>query len=162
MTEPDRSSAVSSEVEEIKANLGKIPFAEKILAPIAILVILGWLLQWSIFWKIFFSQLYPTLSFLGALGVAVLVILKLFGKRPLPPRIEKYAIAISSLLPVVGFVLGSFSSVEHFLTAGGAIALGYISATTYWRRQISELTPKQLGEGAAAQPAEKAEGEKPS
>ena len=144
------------ETPDFKANLGKLPLAEKILGIVAILVLIGWGAMGKAFWKSLFDDWFATLSSLGALAIATLVILKLFGKRPLHARIDRHVIAVASLLPVVGLILSKLKSFPEFLCMGGSIALAYISAVTYWRKHIPlpELATEAPGEAAAAPTSE--------
>ncbi len=147
MPDENKVSDTGTDLKVIKAEIERLPLAEKVLAPIALLVAAGWIIQWFS-WQNFglFTRWFDTLSFLGALAVAVIVGLKLFGKRPLPPNIERQVVPIASLIPVAGFLIQSIQTIPHFLTVGGSLALAYISATTYWRKRIPELATKPLGE----------------
>lgn len=138
-------------------SLSRLSLAEKILGPIAVLVIVGWIMSWSRPLVGFsFKDWFTILSFLGALVVVALLILKLLGKRFLPEKMENLALSIASLAPVVGFMIWQISSPASFLTVGGSIALAYISATTYWRKHIPSIAmdPLGAGQGGAASPAE--------
>jgi hypothetical protein len=149
--ETKAGSGASSQAAEIKANLGKMPLAEKVLGAIALCILIGWILPGSFFKDTFFRMWFPTLSFVGALIVAALVILKLFGQRPLPPKAERYVIPVASLLPVLGFLVDELLSVTRLLTVGGSIVLAYISATTYWRKHIPEFAMKPLGDASSSE-----------
>ena len=46
MTEAGKEAGAAT-ADEIKSRLGKLPFAEKVLAPIALVVIVGWVVKWS-------------------------------------------------------------------------------------------------------------------
>jgi hypothetical protein len=146
VTEPENPSPVAKEVEAVKANLGKIPLAEKVLASIALVVIVGWILIWFQAKGLYglFGDTFTTLSFLGALAVATIVILKLFGVRPVPPNAEEQLIPIVSLLPVFGYLIQLLNHFSLFLTVGGSIALAYVSATTYWRSSIPHFATSPL------------------
>jgi Na+/glutamate symporter len=134
-------------------DLERLSLAEKILAPIAIVIIVGWIVsafdterqpfRWSFF----------ALSFFGALVVAVFVSLKLFGKRPLPPRVDRVLLSIASLFPAIGFLASQIVSLSGFLTVVGSIALCCVSVSAYWRKHIPEVaaeTPARASpEGAA-------------
>jgi len=154
MAEPENQGTVVKEGPDIKANLGKLPLAEKSLAVIAVLVVLGWIILWSRAGSCtLFRSWFATFSFLGALAVAAVVIMKLFGVRPIPPTLERQVIPIASLLPVVGFVLEAvLSTPASLLTIGGSLALAYLSATTYWRKHIPEIVMQPLGKDAASEP----------
>lgn len=157
MAEPENQGTVVKESPDIKANLGKLPLAEKILALVAILVVIGWIIAWSgtggWVYQGLFKSWFATLSFFGALSVATVVILKLFGIRPIPPDLERHVIPVASLLPVVGFVLEAvLRTPAALLTIGGSLALAYLSATTYWRKHIPEIAMQPLGKDAAAEP----------
>jgi hypothetical protein len=156
-------------------NLKSLPLTEKILGPIALLVVLGWLIRGSGFSERFLTEWFATASFLAALAIAALIVLKLFGKRPLTEQTERYSIAVVSLLPIVGFLVTSLRSVPYFLTVGGSMALAYVSASVYWRKHIPDLgetlgeseaqgagtEPEAAGDPATQEGAEAADPEKP-
>lgn len=136
-----------------------LPLAEKILGPIALLVVIGWLISGSGFSHRFPKEWFATASFLSALAIATLIVLKVFGKRPLPEHVERYSIAIVSLLPILGFLISSLKSVPYFLTVGGSMALAYVSASVYWRKHIPDLGEKIEEKEAAAPKPEDSEDE---
>jgi hypothetical protein len=141
---------------DVKAEIRRLPLVEKVLAAIAVLVIIGWIMTWAsqdLFLSSFFRRWSTPLSFFGALAIATLVILKVFGVRPLPPAVESKVIPIASLVPVLGFLIDKIIPFHDFLTFGGSIALAYISATTYWRRHIPTFATRPLGEAPADAPA---------
>ncbi|MBI4603172.1 MAG: hypothetical protein HY721_14530 [Planctomycetes bacterium] len=161
MTEENKPAEPEAATEtpgtDLKAEIAKLPLAEKVLAPIAVLVVIGWLIAWTrseVFYYALFKSWFATLSFLGALAVAVLVGLKLFGIRPLPPAVDRLLVPVASLLPVAGYLIEIISPIYQFFTVGGSIALAYISATTYWRKHIPAVATKPLGEAPPAEPAE--------
>jgi hypothetical protein len=137
---------------DFKANFGQLPLVEKVLGVIALVVIIGWIIAWTgqnNIYGSFFSNWFTPLSFLGALAIATLVILKVCGIRPLPPQIESKVIPIASLLPVVGYLITLINMPAMLLTVGGSIALAYISATTYWKRRIPDFATAPLGTSPA-------------
>lgn len=136
---------------DVAANLRKLPFVEKVLAVLALLVVLGCLLAGSRFWRSLFHDWFYTLAFLGSLAVAALIVLKVFGVRVFAPSVEGKAIAVASLVPALGLVLGSFQRFDHFLVVGGSLALAYISAMAYWKKHLPEIrgTPSPAGEPPA-------------
>ena len=150
MSEESRPQSGVGGSVDLKAEMRKLPLAEKILAPIALVVVVGYFLFGRVFWQgMFFRDVGSTLAFLGALAVATIVILKLFGVRPLQAKMEHFVLAIASLLPAVGLVLTSLRlGLPTFLTWTGAIALAYVSAMTYWRRQIPGFVTKTLDAAA--------------
>jgi len=146
MTEP--------QVKEIRSNLKDLSRTNKVLAPIAMFVVVGWFFTWitggteSV--KLF-SNWFQTLSFFGALVVAVLVSFRLFSKQFLPESIDRRTVAIASLLPVLGYLLEIVTGLQTFLTIGGSIAMAYIAATTHWRKHIPQFVTSPLGDAEAAQ-----------
>ncbi len=150
MSEENRPSSGAGGNVDLRAEMRKLPLAEKILAPIALVVVVGYFLFGRVFWQgLFFRDVGATLGFLGALAVAAIVILKVFGVRPLQAKVERFALAIASLLPAVGIILSSLRvGLSEFLTMTGAIALAYVSAMTYWRRQIPGFVTKTLDAAA--------------
>ena len=148
----ESTNAPAGASADLKAEIEKLPLTEKVISPIALLVVVGWIIRWSSTGYFdLFKAWFATLSFLGALAVAILVGLKLFRIRPLPPKVERQVIPIASIIPVAGILIESVNSVYNFLTVGGSIALAYISATTYWRKHIPEFAMKPLGETAATE-----------
>ena len=149
MVEQKPESGVLKDVEEVKAKLGKLPLAEKVLAGVSLLILIGWLINW-LQWRNFalLATTFSTLSFLGALVVAALVILKLFGVRVLPPDLERKAISVASLLPLIGYLINLLAIPASFLTTAGSIALAYLSVTTYWRDRIPGFATKPLSTDA--------------
>jgi hypothetical protein len=151
----ETAPAPSPAKPDFQANFKQLPLVEKVLAVIAIVVIIGWIIAWSrkgdSVYTIsgFFSNWFTPLSFLGALAIVTLVVLKVFGVRPLPPNVESKVIPIASLLPVLGYLTSIINMPAMLLTIGGSIALAYISATTYWRQRIPEFATKPLGPPAA-------------
>ncbi len=145
---PPPAAAPAKPPFDLKKCLGRLSPAEKILAVIGVLVVLGWILSGSYFWSFgLFKGWFPTLSFLGALCVVALIVLKAVEVKFLPPGLDRKVIAVASLLPVIGLLLFSMNSFQGFLTYGGSIALAYISAMTFWRKQIPQM--KSLDEEAA-------------
>lgn len=121
-------------------NLGRLPIVEKVIGAIAILVVLGWVAMGKAFFSVLlFHQTFATLSFLGALAIATIIALKLFAIRPVAQQMERYVLAILALVPLVGLVLQSLSTVTGFLTMGGSLALAYISATSFWRKHLPTI-----------------------
>jgi hypothetical protein len=123
------------------ARTGKMPSrAEIVLAAIAVAILIGWIFSWtdSDSGREFdlFSDPFAGISFLGALLLVVYVALKPFDLLPLPPRIDSKVVPILSLLPVLGYLVSILVPIYQFLTIGGAIALAYVSATIYWRKQL--------------------------
>jgi hypothetical protein len=130
---------------EIKQQLEKLPLAEKVLAPIALVILVGWIVKWSTEDRIgLLRSWFDTLSFCGALAVTLLVGAKLFGRRPLPAKLERLVVPIASLVPVAGYLFDIIDPIYKFLTVGGSIALAYLSATTYWRRHIPPIVTRPL------------------
>jgi len=157
MTEPEKETqpvAPVAQGPDVKANFTKLPLLEKVLAIIAVVVVIGWIIVWSsstvdnaVGYERLFKTWFSTLSFLGALAIVAIVGLKIAGIRPFPPSVENMVIPIASLLPVLGYVLKVvISSFEGFLTIGGSLALAYLSATTYWRKSIPDIVTKPLGD----------------
>jgi hypothetical protein len=146
MTEP--------RTKEIKSRLKDLSLTNKVLAPIAVLVVVGWLFTWVTGGTAaleLFSSWFQTLSFFGALVVAVLVGLRLFSRQIFPEEMDRRMVAIASLLPVFGYLLEIITSLQTFLTIGGAIAMAYIAATTHWRNHIPQFVTSPLGDAEAAQ-----------
>jgi hypothetical protein len=146
MTEP--------QVKEIRSNIKDLSLANKVLAPIAVFVAVGWIFTWITGGTAsvkFFSNWFQTLSFSGALVVAVLVSLRLFNKRFLPESVDRRTVAIASVLPVLGYLLEIVTSLQTFLTIGGSIAMAYIAATTHWRKHLPQFVTSPLGDSEAAQ-----------
>lgn len=130
---------------DIAGNIKRLPLAEKLVVGIALLVELGWVITWSQTggWEYQgLSQWFPLLSFFGALVVVVLVVLKVLGVKFLPSSMEKHAVPVASLLPVLGFVIQSVISVSVFLTVVGSLAMAYVSATAYWRKHMPVISEK--------------------
>jgi hypothetical protein len=137
---------------DFKANFGQLPLVEKVLAVIALVIIVGWIMAWTNEFNMFgrfFSNWFTPLSFLGALVIVALVTLKVVGIRPLPPQAEAKVIPIASLVPVLGYLISLINMPYVLLTVGGSIALAYISATTYWKRRIPEFATAPLGTSPA-------------
>ncbi len=140
------------QLQEIKSNFRGLSVIDKVLAPISVFVIAGWVIHWvsggtNAFGL--FSDWFQTLSFFGALTVAVLVNLRIMGKQFLPLHIDRRSVAIASLVPVVGYLFEIITSLAAFLTIGGSIALAYISATTYWRKHLPSFATEPLGSAAS-------------
>jgi len=156
MTEPEKETqpvAPVAQGPDVKANFSKLPLLEKVLAIIALVVVIGWIIGWSskkMPWEIsgLFKSWFGTLSFFGSLAIVALVGLKVGGIRPLPPNLENMVIPIASLLPVVGYVLEVLFDFPfvYFLIMTGSLALAYLSATTYWRKSIPDIVTKPLGD----------------
>jgi hypothetical protein len=153
MAEASGSTGAGGGMQGFLKNLGKLPLVEKAIGAIAILVVFGWVAMGEGFFKILlFKSTFATLSFLGALAIAVIIILKLFEIRAIPKGMERYALAILALIPLVGLVLQSLSTVTGFLTMGGSLALAYISATSFWRKHLPTIEAEAESPPAAPQP----------
>lgn len=168
MTEPQNANVTSNPSDpaavppapagpDIVGNFKKLRLSEKIVVSLALLVEVGWIITWSSFggWQYSgLSQWFPMFSFFGALVVVALVVLKVLAIKALPPNLEKHAIPVATLLPVLGFLIQSVSSISGFLTMVGSLAMAYVSATTYWRKHIPDLSAALTEEGAAPRPPE--------
>ncbi len=131
---------------DVWGNLKKLPLSEKFVFVLALLVELGWIIAWcqTNGWAEHGLQhWFPLLSFFGALAIVVMVVLKLLAIRFLPGNMEKYAVPIASLVPVLGLLVEYVSAVDSFLTHVGSLAMAYISATTYWRKHMPNLAEEE-------------------
>ena len=133
---------------DIKKCLARLTTIDKVVAIIAFVVLVGWALTS----KDPFKGWFYWLALLGSLGVMAIVVLKALEVPFLPPALEKKAIAVVSLLPILGILIDSLRSFEHFLVFGGSIALAYVSAMTYWRKHISQIDLKSLDPDAPKGP----------
>ena len=88
---------------------------------------------------------FATFSVPSAVLVLVLIFLKLNCISLIPGNGQEKMLPYISLLPVLGFLIAELGSVQTFLTVGGAVALAYISATSYWRNYIPEFITNPLG-----------------
>ena len=88
---------------------------------------------------------FATFSIPSAVLVLVLIFLKLNCIQFLPRNGQEKILPYISLFPVLGFLIAELGSVQTFLTVGGAVALAYISATSYWRNYIPEFITNPLG-----------------
>ena len=137
------------QLQEIKNNLRGIRLVDKILAPISLCVVVGWVIHWvsgGMQSLGLFLNWFQTLSFFSALAVAVIVSLRILGKSFLPSSVVRRTVAIASVVPIAGYFIEEISSLSAFLTIGGSIALAYFSATTYWRKHIPHFATDPLGE----------------
>ena len=147
------ASESADRARELKAKIEKLPLSEKVLAPIAVAVLVGWIVQWSKENDIgLLRSWFDTLSFCGALAVTLLVGAKLVGKKPLPPKLERLVVPIASLVPLAGYLIDIINPIYRFLTVGGSIALAYLSATTYWRRHLPPVITQPLDTTPPAEP----------
>ena len=136
---------------------GKLRPSEIALSIIAALMLLGWAFRWmgyggppepppetapTVFpW-------FAVFSIPSAVLVLALIFLKLNCIELLPGKGQEKILPYISLLPVLGFLIAELSSVQTFLTVGGAMALAYISATSYWRNYIPDFITNPLGADA--------------
>ena len=137
------------QLQEIKNNLRGIRLVDKILAPISLCVVVGWVIHWvsgGMQSLGLFLNWFQTLSFFSALAVAVIVSLRILGKSILPSSVVRRTVAIASVVPIAGYFIEEISSLSAFLTIGGSIALAYFSATTYWRKHIPHFATDPLRE----------------
>ncbi len=88
---------------------------------------------------------FATFSVPSAVLVLALIFLKLNCISLIPGNGQEKMLPYISLLPVLGFLIAELGSVQTFLTVGGAVALAYISATSYWRNYIPEFITNPLG-----------------
>ena len=147
----DRDKA-EGQLEKVKTNFRKLTPADKVLAPIAALVIVGWITLWvgDVEPTQLFKSWFQTLSFFGALAVVVLAIAKLFGKQLLADKYETKCLGVATLLPVAGFMIHIITTIGTFLTIGGSLALAYFSVTTYWRKSIPQFATDPLRQESPA------------
>ncbi len=147
---------------------GRLRPSEIALTIIAGLMLLGWAFRWmgyggppeapsdtapAVFpW-------FATFSVPSAVLVLALIFLKLNCIELLPGKGQEKILPYISLLPVLGFLIAELSSVQTFLTVGGAMALAYISATSYWRNYIPDFITNPLGADAADSRAAPPKGE---
>lgn len=174
MSEEQKPTAPSPEKPGISRNIIALPLAEKIVTALALVIIVGWIFTWAqeYGWTQFklFSSWFATLSFLGALAVATLVILKVFNLRPLPRNIERHVIPCASVLPAAGLLILLAHNVSMFMITGASLALVYVSLTTYWGTRIprismarpdEEQTPENKAEAAGPSPTPPAPADSP-
>lgn len=148
MAEGNASSRAGRGMQTFLKNLVKLSLVEKVVGAIALLVLVGWVAQGSEFTtgtRGFLRSWFTTCSSLGSLGIATVIVLKLFEIRPLSERLERHAIALLALIPLVGLVIDSLTPITQFLTIGGSLALAYISATSFWRKHLPTI-PAERGE----------------
>ncbi len=127
---------------------GKVTLAEKALALLALLVLIGWIIRFGN--KEHVSGLatwFPMLSASAALVLAVVITLRFFDRLPIPDRFYRWVISGGCVLPLVGFLVAQLDSVGTTFTVWGSIAIAYIAATTFWRRHIPEFALDPLREG---------------
>lgn len=137
--------------------------AEIILALLAVVIMVGWVFRWADPEGTFdlFQDTFAGLSFFGCLLIVVYVIVKAFGAVTLPPKIETKVLPILSLVPVIGYLLSIVWPLHTLLTVGGSIALAYISAITYWKRQFLRIAGTRLDENETVTPPAPGTGESP-
>ncbi|HNS00186.1 MAG TPA: hypothetical protein PKX48_10635 [Planctomycetota bacterium] len=136
---------------DVAGNIKKLPLVEKIVFVLAVLVLIGWVIMWSRSGGWAFrglSHWFPLLSFFGALAVLVLIVLKVLAVKFLPPHLERHAIPVASLLPVLGFVVENVVDVSNCLTVVGSLAMAYVSAMTYWRKHLPQIGEEAAPEGS--------------
>ena len=86
-------------VAEFKRN----PLPERMLAIAALAVLLGFLV--SNLWGSLFRAWFPTLAFLGSLGIIILVGVDLMNAKILDEPLRTKVLVVLSLLPAVGFAV---------------------------------------------------------
>ncbi len=153
---------MSAKNREKRKLYGRLRPSEIVLGIIAVLMLLGWAFHAldyggppettpvpppettpSVFpW-------FATFSVPSAVLVLVLIFLKLNCIALIPRNGQEKMLPYISLLPVLGFLIAELGSVQTFLTVGGAVALAYISATSYWRNYIPEFITNPLGTESA-------------
>ncbi len=142
---------------------GKLRPSEIVLGVIALLMLIGWVLR-GISWygldptPATSFPWFATFSIPSAILVLVLIMLKMNVIEILPGNLQEKMLPYVSLFPVVGFLIAELGSFQSFLTVGGAMALAYISATSYWHNYIPDFVTNPLGapsqpEGASEKPA---------
>ena len=151
--------------DERRGGAASITLAEKILVPITLAVVVGWLLRWFHDPALFKSP-FSLLSFFPCLLIDVLIILRYFDKFALPEKVDRLLLSILTLLPFLGFLIrfvGEMSTVGKALTVVGSIATAYIAATTYWRKRIPQIALDPLRQAAGeAEPRAEARAEEPA
>ena len=156
MTQPTGNAPTS---KNYVSNAFKLPLQEKILAILAILIAIGFISVWSQAGRYVFDSWFMNGCWVGAVAVIALLVLRVTGKKLFPPAIERHVLPIASLLPALGFLVEQLTPLSRFLTVGGAIAMAYISAMTYWRRHIPDVgamissKDARPGQDAGASPA---------
>ena len=133
---------------EVKPKVRKLSRAEIVLAVIAAVVVTGWVFSWLYGGRQFdlFRDWFASCSFFAALLLLVFVALKPFALLSLPPRIESKVVPVLSLIPVLGYLISTLATVYSFFTIGGSIALAYVAATVFWRKQL-EFAEKTVAVG---------------
>lgn len=129
----------------------KLSRTDLLVGGVAALVVLGWILHWSRRDDFDpFGSWFSTLSFWGSLVVAVYVLGQPLGFIRLPGDWGRRLIPILSLVPLSGFLVDMITPVDKLLREVGTIALAYLSATTYWRKQFLDLASRQPTKGPKA------------
>ena len=138
----------TNDTSETPKEYGKLRPSEKVLGIIALLMLVGWVFRWLYVDEADSSTGFPwflTFSIPSAVIVLVLIFLKLNVIEILPGKLQEKMLPYISLLPVLGFLIAELNSFQRLLTVGGAMALAYISATSYWRNYIPDFVTNPLG-----------------
>ncbi len=154
---------------------GTLRLSEKVIGGLAFIILAGWVVKSTTG-----SEAAPvetgfpwfaTASIASALIVITLLAFKINCLEFVPVKLQQRLLPIVCILPVIGFLIEEMSSVETAMTVGGAIALAYISATSYWRNIVPNFVKDPLAtqtrerrddESAAATAAPPAAGPAPT
>ena len=117
-------------VAEFKRN----PLPERMLAIAALAVLLGFLV--SNLWGSLFRAWFPTLAFLGSLGIIILVGVDLMNAKILDEPLRTKVLVVLSLLPPVGFVFDALKTFWYAVMLAGAIAMSYAGARISLRENL--------------------------
>jgi hypothetical protein len=104
------------------------------LAIAALAVLLGFLV--SNLWGSLFRAWFPTLAFLGSLGIIILVGVDLMNAKILDEPLRTKVLVVLSLLPAVGFVFDALKTFWYAVMLAGAIAMSYAGARISLRENL--------------------------
>ncbi|HLU49873.1 MAG TPA: hypothetical protein VK116_17365, partial [Planctomycetota bacterium] len=104
-------------------NLRPLSPAEWVVAAVAILIVVGWIVAWTST-RFYLNNWFAPLSFFGAIGVLAFFVAEIFGvDEKLPDGLRGRVLPILSVVPLLGFLLETvMRGWAAFLTVGGSIA----------------------------------------
>lgn len=121
------------------AKLKALPMTEKLLLGAAAIALVVFIIEGGL--KLLFKSSWgPTCTFLGTLGVVILIGLDLFGVKVMDKKSRTYLLILCAVLPALGWVIDLLSTLKFW----GAVGIACIFVMAY---AGAKLTTRDLKQG---------------
>jgi len=138
-TQPPGSGGAASG-KDLAGEFRKMPFAEKLLALAAAIVLVTWIVNegWHFLFKNFTygPGWFMTLSLIGSVATIGIIVTRLLGIRLMAPDVTMKVLLLCGVLPMLGFLIDQLRNFWHALMIAGAFGMVYAAAKITTREHI--------------------------